>query len=296
MYEEKEPEERLFLFNITMQNHSGYTMSWNGLPRTTWLTGKFEGKFSTVNQYLSLIYQSDQALEYLVDYFSQVEEPTLILLFGDHQPQVATNFYADVLGENPDLATAQKKQMVPFLLWANYDIPEAEGVELSLNYLSTLLMDTANLPMTGYQQFLKGLYEQMPVVNAMGLRDAAGVWYALEDPLPEALSAAVEEYKTLQYNNIFVKRIGWDISLPLTRERGVRLWIKFDRGAGAISRAANTGCSARPATQRPGSPWWSTRPSTGSRVFGCARRPCGTSGWSGTAMPAPALPMWGSKG
>ncbi len=206
MYEEKKPGERLFLFNITMQNHSGYTMSWNGLPRTTWLTGKFEGKFSTVNQYLSLIYQSDQALEYLVDYFSQVEEPTLILLFGDHQPQVATNFYADVLGENPDLATAQKKQMVPFLLWANYDIPEAEGVELSLNYLSTLLMDTANLPMTGYQQFLKGLYEQMPVVNAMGLRDAAGVWYALEDPLPEALSAAVEEYKTLQYNNIFDKK------------------------------------------------------------------------------------------
>ena len=71
----------------------------------------------------------------------------MILLFGDHQPQVATNFYTDVLGTNPDTATAQKKQMVPFVLWANYDIPEAQGVELSLNYLSALLMDTANLPM-----------------------------------------------------------------------------------------------------------------------------------------------------
>ena len=95
------------------------------------------------------MYQSDQAFEYLLDYFSQVEEPTLILLFGDHQPQVATNFYTDVLGTAPDTALAQKKQMVPFVLWANYDIPEAQGVELSLNYLSALLMDTANLPMTG---------------------------------------------------------------------------------------------------------------------------------------------------
>ena len=32
-------------------------------------------------------------------------------------------------------------------------------MELSLNYLSALLMDTANLPMTGYQKFLSQLWE-----------------------------------------------------------------------------------------------------------------------------------------
>lgn len=110
-----------------MQNHSAYQMAWTNLPREVWLTGALEGRFNTVNQYLSLVYQSDQAFEYLLDYFSQVEEPTLILLFGDHQPQVATNFYTDVLGTAPDTALAQKKQMVPFVLWANYDIPEAQG-------------------------------------------------------------------------------------------------------------------------------------------------------------------------
>ena len=103
-----------------------------------------------------------------------MEEPTLILLFGDHQPQVATNFYTDVLGTAPDTALAQKKQMVPFVLWANYDIPEAQGVELSLNYLSALLMDTANLPMTGYQKYLARLWEAAPVINTVGIRDAAG--------------------------------------------------------------------------------------------------------------------------
>ena len=126
-YEEKEAGEPLFLFNVTMQNHSAYQMAWTNLPREVWLTGALEGRFNTVNQYLSLVYQSDQAFEYLLDYFSQVEEPTLILLFGDHQPQVATNFYTDVLGTAPDTALAQKKQMVPFVLWANYDIPEVQG-------------------------------------------------------------------------------------------------------------------------------------------------------------------------
>lgn len=96
-----------------MQNHSAYQMAWTNLPREVWLTGALEGRFNTVNQYLSLVYQSDQAFEYLLGYFSQVEEPTLILLFGDHQPQVATNFYTDVLGTAPDTALAQKNRWCP---------------------------------------------------------------------------------------------------------------------------------------------------------------------------------------
>ncbi len=205
-YEEKEAGEPLFLFNVTMQNHSAYQMAWTNLPREVWLTGALEGRFNTVNQYLSLVYQSDQAFEYLLDYFSQVEEPTLILLFGDHQPQVATNFYTDVLGTAPDTALAQKKQMVPLVLWANYDIPEAQGVELSLNYLSALLMDTANLPMTGYQKYLARLWEAAPVINTVGIRDAGGNWYGENEALPEELDAAVEDYRVLLYSNVFDKK------------------------------------------------------------------------------------------
>ena len=205
-YEEKEEGQPLFLFNVTMQNHSAYQMAWTNLPKEVWLTGELENRFQTVNQYLSLVYQSDQAFEDLINYFSQVEEPTMILLFGDHQPQVATNFYTDVLGTNPDTADAQKKQMVPFVLWANYDIPEAQGVELSLNYLSALLMDTANLPMTGYQKFLSQLWETAPVINTVGIGDAQGNWYGENAALPEELDGAIEDYKVLLYNNVFDKK------------------------------------------------------------------------------------------
>lgn len=205
-YEEKEEGQPLFLFNVTMQNHSAYQMAWTNLPKEVWLTGELENRFQTVNQYLSLVYQSDQAFGDLIDYFSQVEEPTMILLFGDHQPQVATNFYTDVLGTNPDTATAQKKQMVPFVLWANYDIPEAQGVGLSLNYLSALLMDTANLPMTGYQKFLSQLWETAPVINTVGIGDAQGNWYGENEALPAELDGAIEDYKVLLYNNVFDKK------------------------------------------------------------------------------------------
>ena len=209
-YEAKEEGESLFLFNVTMQNHSGYTGEWTNLPREVWLTGEYEGKFDTVDQYLNLVYQSDQALEELISYFSQVEEPTMICLFGDHQPQVDTEFYNAVLGGEVDFldaAAAQKKQMVPFLIWANYDIPEAQGVELSLNYLSSLLTETANLPQTGYQKYLSDLWEELPIVNTVGYVDHQGRWVHTsgEAELSPAAQSALDGYKQVLYNHIFDK-------------------------------------------------------------------------------------------
>lgn len=205
-YEEKEDGEPLFIFNVTMQNHSAYSVPWTGLDRTVWLTGDMEGRYSTVDQYLSLLRQSDSALEYLINYFSQVEEPTMILLFGDHQPQVVTNFYTEVLGgdfEKVDIATAQQRQEVPFLLWANYDIPEAEGVTTSLNYLSSMLMETAGLPLTEYQQFLLRLRETVPALNAVGYMDTDGTWKKRREDLSEAAQEGLLQYESLQYNLLF---------------------------------------------------------------------------------------------
>ena len=77
---------------------------------------------------------------------------------------------------------------------------------LSLNYLSALLMDTANLPMTGYQKYLARLWEAAPVINTVGIRDAGGNWYGENEALPEELEAAVEDYRVLLYNHVFDKK------------------------------------------------------------------------------------------
>jgi phosphoglycerol transferase MdoB-like AlkP superfamily enzyme len=159
-----------------------------------------------VDQYLSCVRESDAALEELISELKEREEPTLLLIFGDHQPQVNTSFYEAALGKSLDeLTTAeeQTRHLTPFLIWANYDIEEQEGVVLSINYLSSLLMETANLPLTGYQQFLAQLREQVPVINAVGYREAGGEDTADRDDLSEAAQAAVLQYEQLQYNQIF---------------------------------------------------------------------------------------------
>ena len=46
--------------------------------------------YPETEQYLSIMHASDEALRELITYFEKVEEPTLIVFFGDHQPSVET--------------------------------------------------------------------------------------------------------------------------------------------------------------------------------------------------------------
>ena len=67
-----------------MQNHGGYEGTFDEFDQTVWLTGDMEGKYPKADQYLSLVKRSDDAFAYLLDYFSHSDEPTMIVMFGDH--------------------------------------------------------------------------------------------------------------------------------------------------------------------------------------------------------------------
>ncbi|MDL2300312.1 LTA synthase family protein [Clostridiaceae bacterium OttesenSCG-928-D20] len=201
--EEKEKGEKLFLFNITMQNHSGYSVDYNGLPDTIRADGVLKDAYPKLDQFLSLMKQSDLALEWLLDYFSALDERTIILIFGDHQPQIETGFIEMMIGgdfESRHAESQQLRQMVPYILWANYDIEEAEGGDLSINYLSSLLFEKAELPMTAYQKFLSELSKKLPVINALGFKTDENEFYGEIGELPEDYKKLAEEYNFIQYN------------------------------------------------------------------------------------------------
>ena len=88
-FEHKAAGEPLFLFNVTIQNHGSYTVE--DYPARVQLTDA-PGKYPMAEQYLTLANETDRAFQQLVDYVSQQEEPTILLMFGDHQPSVEQEF------------------------------------------------------------------------------------------------------------------------------------------------------------------------------------------------------------
>ena len=73
-----------------MQNHNPYDDTSYKFKKKVEVTN-FETS-PQVSQYLSLIKMSDDAFKELVNYFKKVKEPTIILLFGDHQPHLPDSF------------------------------------------------------------------------------------------------------------------------------------------------------------------------------------------------------------
>ena len=207
LFEEKDPGEPLFLFNVTMQNHGGYSKLLNAPDELVHMSkGDYTSQYA--DNYLSLIRATDAAFEDLISYFEQVEEPTIILLFGDHAPNLPDGVYEALMGKDLDdltLEETQQRYTTPFVLWANYDIETGTGDAgtISANYLSTLLLRTAGLETSAYMDFLDQLSRQIPAINLNGYLGADGTEYSYEDD-SEYLDL-IEEYRSLQYNYLFDK-------------------------------------------------------------------------------------------
>lgn len=195
---EKKGDQPLYVFDMTIQNHGGY------LTNTNWDDPIYvEGShYTEAKEYLSATRVSDEAFRYLIDYFSREEEPTLICMFGDHFPSIENAFYEELLGKPQsqwELEDIQKRYAAPFVLWANYDIEEAEDVDLSNNYLMNLMLKQAGIELPLYHQFVEKVSRQIPVMNVNGYMDDQGIWHAYDKDETEEIATLLDDYEILQY-------------------------------------------------------------------------------------------------
>lgn len=196
-----EQEKSTFFFNVTMQNHSGYAQGWKNLENTIDLPQNLKDADGSARQYFSLMRESDKALEEMIAYYSQCDEPTMIVFFGDHQPPLNNAFYEELYGKKLSERTTQEvmeQYAVPFFIWANFDIEEQEDVVISPNYLGVLTAQTANLPMTGYMNFLSQMYEELPVITPVGFVTKDGQ-FLKKSELNESQQEWLRQYEILNY-------------------------------------------------------------------------------------------------
>lgn len=205
-YEKRGAGEKLYLMGVTMQNHGGYTETYDNFEEKYYKTGR---SYTDVNQYLSLVNESDRALKNLITYFEEVDEPVEIVFFGDHQPSLNSNFYKMINGKGLSGLTLEELEnlyKVPFFIWTNYETQEQEVPITSLNYLSTMALERAGIPLPPYNQFLADMMEEIPAINSRGYYSARYQMYRhLEDAEGEEADW-LEKYEILQYNGMFDKK------------------------------------------------------------------------------------------
>lgn len=214
LYEDARQEQTksVFLLGVTMQNHGGYEAEdFDSIVKLK----EYSQEYPTVEQYLTLVHYSDQALEYLISYFEALSEPVVVLFFGDHLPAFPGTFYSEL--HNGGFETLEEQMLqytVPFFVWANYEIEACDIGLTSLNFLSNYVYEAAGLPLPAYNEFMKEVQSVIPAMNAYGYYSKAqGTFVPYEQATGEEADI-LEKYQILQYNCMFDEENRSEIFFP----------------------------------------------------------------------------------
>lgn len=199
-----------FIFDVTMQNHSGYDT--NALPADKRVEYTIDGVSDPeVNEYLSLIQESDSALQYFINQLRHLNRKVIVVFFGDHQPWFPDRFNDRWFTGEDEATHAERLWQTDYIIWANYDVAgrdqSSTQVDLSTNYLSASLMNLIGAPLTKYQKAHETLREAMPAINATGFEDASGRWFlssaAADEMTGERVRQARQDLQVMQYYKLF---------------------------------------------------------------------------------------------
>lgn len=194
-----EKGDNLFAYVTTIQNHMSYDYGKYG-DGYTFKKVYTDKEVSYDNRaylpvYMEGIYDADASLKKMTDYFSQREEPVVLVFFGDHFPALGADRevykeldlpMADETGNSSDDPFCAYEP--PYLVWANdsaaeeldfektvksLDLPE-DGI-ISANYLGAVLLElTGRGEEDSFFQYLNEMRRELPVVSGGRYKDAAG--------------------------------------------------------------------------------------------------------------------------
>lgn len=186
-----------FLFNVTMQNHSGYER-WEDVKEADTVSENGAELYLDTKVYLSLIKVSDDEVKQLVETYKDSDEPTMIIFFGDHQPGLPSVARSEIYTKTDNILDMFKTK---FFIWTNYETETEHNVSISANYLPYLILERGNFSLPPYVQMLKEVHEKYPVISSQGVIDAEGNVYGsvaelFDDPL-------IQKYQYVQYANLF---------------------------------------------------------------------------------------------
>ncbi|MBO4364899.1 MAG: LTA synthase family protein [Eggerthellaceae bacterium] len=177
-----------FIFDVTMQNHSGYSRG--DIPeefQTDYVPEDWgnEDEIAALNEYLGCMESSDAALRDFLEALEDLDRPVVVVFFGDHQPGFSKDINEAFYDDDGSAEYVQRVYETDYIIWANYDVEGAgrfsQDNPVSASNLSAVFMDAIGAPLSSYQMAQLMARQYVPSINLYGFSDSQGNWYLFED-------------------------------------------------------------------------------------------------------------------
>jgi len=197
---ENSPGVPLFLKAITIQNHGPYygkyedvEVNFNFSPEIPFGHRLSHGDVMALSNYFHGMFDKDEGLRRLVEYFQTLDEPVILVYYGDHLPSFPLAIYETLIPDGDPLLHFNE---LPFIIWSNFSLSDIdiEG-SISAYYLGGILLQLIGV-FDPFFVFLSTLHENYPIVLERSFFDSYGEMHVFESL---EVDSALALYKSWAY-------------------------------------------------------------------------------------------------
>lgn len=176
LYEQKDGECPVFLYAATMENHTPFETDKYAAYDYAFSSGLSEEAAGVLNALTQGAAGSSRALGKLIDYFSECNEPTFIIFFGDHRPGLPLSDGSTVYSElgmcdatsaNWSTETFANLYSTDYVIWSNDAglLPGDAGsaMDTSSNFLGLDALRAAGMELDPYWRMIASMRESCTI-------------------------------------------------------------------------------------------------------------------------------------
>ena len=213
---ENKGDEKAYIFCVTMQNHGGYTTKrYDNYDVTITSDSLTEEDNICLRDFTQGVIDTMEAFKTLTDYFENIQEPTLIVMYGDHLPLLGSSGETYINGGMiadeylSGYSASPNLYETPYIIWANYDISKTKIEKV----LSPAALGLEVFKMSGlnnippYYSLYNKVYEFVPIYHHHMLVKKEGVPFGDND---EYFLPVIRDYKLIQYDLLHGKKYAYE--------------------------------------------------------------------------------------
>ena len=202
----REGDQPVFSFNVSLQGHSPYNAESYDRENNLWnAEGVSDSTRYQINNYLSLIRETQEILLSEIEHLRVDEQPMIVLFYGDHKPWFGDQAYEE-LGLHITMETQKGMEdylSTPYVIWANPAAKQmlevtmsGDAPTVSPGYLMNVLFDELSWNGPAFMQYTREVMAHIPVICNRG-------GYIVDGVYTQALNAqwntSLKEYQNLLY-------------------------------------------------------------------------------------------------
>ncbi|ENR2982523.1 TPA: LTA synthase family protein [Acinetobacter nosocomialis] len=188
------PDQPKFIYAITVENHPMYNDERYGKQDFKFSQTLSETDRRKLSTYTAGTIRANQKLLELKQFLKTLNQPTILLVFGDHLPNLqgvydTYNFFKD----DPERNNLKNYQ-TPFAVWSNYKLSKKVFKQpyVAASFVAPKLLQMSGIPLSNYYQFIQQVSQCYNAVHQKFLLSGENC-----DVDQKAL---LEQYKNLNYD------------------------------------------------------------------------------------------------